>query len=266
MNTTNPSLKNPEKNLEKPSHIILVEDDADLLRMLSDFLQKNGFLVSACEHFEDLLTTLKNNINMADSPPDLFVLDLMLPDKNGIEISQYIRSTQRISTLPILILTAQDNELLEVTALNEGATSFLNKPVRPHVLLAHINALLNQQERQQQLLNKTAQTNLASLANSVPKSIGLALDAENLTATLDGELLNLSTAEFELLQLLYEHRGKTISRDFLMGNVRGMEYDGLNRSVDMRISTLRKKLGDHKPPYRFIKTIRGKGYLFTKDA
>lgn len=246
---------------EKPTHIVLVEDDSDLLRMLSDFLRKNGFEVSACEQFNDMLGVLNDNT----LTPDMFVLDLMLPDKNGIEVSQYIRNAQGLSTLPVLILTAQDNELLEVTALNEGATSYLNKPVRPHVLLAHINALLNQHDRQKSL-NEHAQTN-GNNTSTVPNSakpLGLVLDDTNLTASLDGELLNLSTAEFELLQLLYTHRGKTISRDFLMNNVRGMEYDGFNRSVDMRISTLRKKLGDHKPPYRFIKTSRGKGYLFVE--
>lgn len=250
---------------KKPTHIVLVEDDADLLRMLSEFLVKNGFKVSACEQFDNMLSVLNDNT----ATPDMFVLDLMLPDKNGIEISQYIRSTQGISTLPILILTAQDNELLEVTALNEGATGYLNKPVRPHVLLAHINALLNQHARQHNTLSQHIKTHENSQPNvivTVAKTLGLVLDEANLTATLDGETLNLSTAEFELLQLLYTHRGKAISRDFLMSNVRGMEYDGLNRSVDMRISTLRKKLGDHKPPYRFIKTIRGKGYLFAKDA
>lgn len=250
---------------EKPTHIVLVEDDADLLRMLSEFLGKNGFKVSACEQFDDMLSVLNDNT----ATPDMFVLDLMLPDKNGIEISQYIRSIQGISTLPILILTAQDNELLEVTALNEGATGYLNKPVRPHVLLAHINALLNQHARQHKTLSQHIQTNENSQPNvvaTVAKTLGVVLDEANLSATLDGESINLSTAEFELLQLLYTYRGKAISRDFLMSNVRGMEYDGLNRSVDMRISTLRKKLGDHKPPYRFIKTIRGKGYLFAKDG
>lgn len=239
------------------AHIVLVEDDADLQSMLQTFLEKQGFMVSACGSFKEMVAALKNGVT-----PNAFILDLMLPDKNGIEISQYIRSSDtEISTTPILILTAQDNELLEVTALNEGATSYLNKPVRPHVLLAHLNALLRQHT---QHASKKHDKPEGKLAKSTVTT-GLLINDTNRTASLNGETLTLSTAEFDLLNLLYNHSGKTISRDYILNNVRGIAYDGLNRSIDMRISTLRKKLGDHKPPYRHIKTVRGKGYLFVQD-
>lgn len=224
--------------------LLLIEDDHDLRGMLTDFLSDEGFEVHAFSEF--------SNETLPDLTPDIVLLDLMLPGKNGIEISQHLRQHYQG---PILIVTAQENELLEVTALNEGATGYLKKPLRPHILLAHINALLRQASHGATTATKTYDLQIGELI----------INKENYSASLGEEVLSLSSAEFELLSLLVENSGKIISRDFILNNVRGMEYDGLNRSIDMRISTLRKKLKDLKPPYQYIKTVRGKGYIFAKE-
>lgn len=231
---------------EKMKHIVLVEDDDELRSLLVGFLRRQGLRVDACRCFAEMQEIFEQEL------PDLLLLDLMLPGKNGIDILRHIRQQH---SMPVLMLTAQESEQFEISALNAGAVSYLKKPIRPHVLLAHITALLRQAE-----YGSPSDSRLCSTAQ------GLCIDDVSLTATHRGQPLHLSTAEFELLNLLYRHRGRPVSRDFIMQNVRGMEYDGLNRSVDMRISTLRRKLGDSKPPYLFIKTVRGKGYLFADSA
>ncbi len=232
---------------KKQNSVVLIEDDDDLRKMLHGFLQDEGFAIKSFADFSEFSPLLET----ATDYPDLFILDLMLPGKNGIEISQYLREYYQG---PILIITAQDNELLEVTALNEGATSYLQKPIRPHLLLAHINALLRQFN------------NNPKLDEHIPiKHSALTINVEAQSVRLNDEVLNLSSSEFELIYLLYQHAGQIVSRDFILNNIRQLEYDGLDRSIDMRISSIRKKLNDTKPPYKFIKTVRGKGYIYAKN-
>ncbi|MEL0583634.1 MAG: response regulator transcription factor [Candidatus Thiodiazotropha sp. (ex. Lucinoma kazani)] len=224
--------------------IVLVEDDLELNQMISDFLQEEGYLVTSIFNGNDAVDAIVNQ------NPDLVILDLMLPGIDGIEICRRIR-TKYIN--PIVMLTAKDDDLVEVASLQQGVDNYLNKPIRPHVLLAHVQAALRR---------STISAKPTNPFNLVVQDI--MLDPESLRVTLNDESLDLTTGEFELLAVLMENAGHPVSRDKLYKLTRGIEYDGLDRSIDLRISNLRKKLNDESPPYRYIKTVRGKGYLMSK--
>ncbi|MCU7865542.1 MAG: response regulator transcription factor [Candidatus Thiodiazotropha sp. (ex Lucinoma borealis)] len=224
--------------------IVLVEDDLELNQMISGFLQEEGYLVTSIFNGNDAVDVI------VTQNPDLVILDLMLPGIDGIEICRRIR-TKYIN--PIVMLTAKDDDLVEVASLQQGVDNYLNKPIRPHVLLAHVQAALRR---------STISAKPTNPAHLVVQDI--TLDPESLRVTLRDESLDLTTGEFELLAVLMENAGLPVSRDKLYKLTRGIEYDGLDRSIDLRISNLRKKLNDESPPYRYIKTVRGKGYLMSK--
>ncbi|MCU7857777.1 MAG: response regulator transcription factor [Candidatus Thiodiazotropha sp. (ex Lucinoma borealis)] len=224
--------------------IILVEDDLELNQMISGFLQEEGYLVASIFNGNDAVDAI------ITQNPDLVILDLMLPGIDGIEICRRIR-TKYIN--PIVMLTAKDDDLVEVASLQQGVDNYLTKPIRPHVLLAHVQAALRR---------STISAKPTNPSHLVVQDI--TLDPESLRVTLRDESLDLTTGEFELLAVLMENAGLPVSRDKLYKLTRGIEYDGLDRSIDLRISNLRKKLNDESPPYRYIKTVRGKGYLMSK--
>jgi DNA-binding response OmpR family regulator len=151
---------------------------------------------------------------------------------------------------PILMLTANDDDLSEVAALNAGIDDYLSKPVRPYVLLARIRALFRRVEGAEE-----------AGARTQFRVQDLELDTEARTLTQAGQLLSLTESEFQLLALLCEGAGSVVSRDSLHDSLRGAEAKALDRSVDMRISKLRKRLGDITRPYRYIRTIRSAGYI-----
>lgn len=223
--------------------LLLVEDDDELAELIQDFLTSEQFIVSWTANGLDAVERI------VQEQPDIVILDYMLPGLNGLEICK--RVIPRYPG-PILMLTAKDDDMLEIALLNHGALGFLKKPVRPHILLAHIKAHLRAAE-------KKPATDPDPTAALVVQD--LILDISSLRATLAGTELILTSAEFELLSLLARNAGKPLSRDDISKSLRGLEYDGMDRAIDMRISSLRRKLGDEEPPYHYIKTVRGKGYL-----
>ena len=220
------------------SKILIVEDDQRIAKLLLQFLRSEKFDVSWVDNGEDAVERVKN------SPPDLIVLDLMLPKMDGIEVCETIRPFYSNS---ILMLTASEGDLEEVTALNAGIDDYLTKPIRTHVLLARINALLRRQKPPEQ--SKISVNDLV-------------IDHDKRQAFRNEVVIDLNDSEFELLWVLASRAGTVIKRDELFYLLRGKEYDGLDRSIDMRVSQLRKKLGNER---EYIKTLRQLGYLFMKD-
>lgn len=218
--------------------LLLVEDDLELLGMMQEFLQAEGFAVTALARGDEVLA------QVAITQPDLMVLDMMLPGLDGLEVCRQLRKQYNF---PILMLTARDEELLEVASLREGADNYLTKPLRPHVLLAHIQAMLRRGNTQPSTSSRLQVQDIE-------------LDPDSCRAFRHGQELLLSQMEFQILYCLYQQLGKAVSRDSLYQQVRGIPYDGLDRSVDLQISALRRKLGDDTPPYKYIKTLRGQGY------
>ena len=228
------------------ARILLVEDDERLATLTSEYLQKNGLTVDIEGHGE-----VAERRILAENP-DLVILDIMLPGKDGFEICRAVRPTYRGV---ILMLTARDEDLDQILGLELGADDFIAKPVQPRVLLARIKALLRRFPGHAS----------ESSGNQEQLAFGqFRISQATRMATLSGQPIDLTTAEFDLLWLLANRAGSVLSRDDLLQDLRGIGFDGLDRSIDARISRLRKKLNDDPDNPTRIKTVRGKGYLFSK--
>lgn len=219
--------------------VLIVEDDAPISKLLCQFLRGEGFTPSAVVCGEDALAHAR------ELPPDLVVLDLMLPGMDGVETCRALRG---FFSGPILMLTAHEGEMQEVIALNAGIDDFLHKPIRPLVLKARIQALLRRH---------------APMSDTLSVA-GLHIERERRRVLCNDTLIELSESEFELLWVLASRAGEIVSRDALFQRMRGKEYDGLDRSIDMRVSKLRKKLATYLDR-EVIRTLRHIGYVFVND-
>jgi len=225
--------------------ILLVEDDRRLAELVKAFLEANGFLVYTEENGNRVIRQAQN-VN-----PALIILDIMLPGKDGLTICQELRPDYKG---PILMLTARDEDVDQVLGLEYGADDYVIKPVEPRVLLARIRALLRryyQNDPREQEAMVFDQLVIQPGARKVQ---------------LCGEDIHLSSHEFDLLLALAGQAGQILSRESLFNQIYNREYDGLDRSIDVRISQLRKKLFDSAENPVRIKTIWGRGYLFITDA
>ncbi len=234
--------------------ILVVEDDERLAALIKDYLQKQGFEVLV----EDRGDTAAARVEK--EAPDLIILDLMLPGKDGLAVCQSIRSD---FPGPILILTAREDDMDQVAGLEMGADDYVKKPVEPRVLLARIRALLRRFEKTDTLKAKAVEAKTQT-SHLVFGSLEIRRDAH--TVLLQNQNIQLTTNEFDLLCELANHAGHVLSRERLYNDLRGIDYDGLDRSMDVMVSRLRKKLGDDAASPQRIKTIWGQGYLFVKDA
>ncbi len=229
--------------IETMPYIMVVEDDHSLAAWIADYLISHGYQVSVATRGDEAINLIR------DDNPDLVVLDLMLPGIDGMEVCRQVRQFYQ---RPILMLTARSTEADEVLGLDIGADDFLSKPVKPNVLLARVKALLRRET--------------ADVKAHIIKIGGLYIDPTSRTLTLNDNDVALSSHEFDLLSLLAAHAGTVVSREKLVGQMRGIEYDGFDRSIDISISRLRKKLDDSASAPIRIKTVRGKGYLLAPDA
>ncbi|QTL37669.1 MULTISPECIES: response regulator [Pseudoalteromonas] len=224
--------------------VILVEDDERLAQLTGQFLQSNNYNVTLIH--DGALAPEK----IVQEQPDVVILDIMLPNLDGFEICRRIRPDYQG---PVLFLTAKDSDFDHVRGLEIGADDYVIKPVEPYVLLARLNALLRRQGKQ---TDSTDQLTLGQLR----------IDKAARKTYLSEQEIDLTSYEFDLLWELARHAGDTLSREHIYNQVVGRPYDGLDRSVDVRISRLRKKLNDNlEQPYRLI-TVWGKGYLCSKSA
>ncbi|HEX6994689.1 MAG TPA: response regulator [Gammaproteobacteria bacterium] len=230
--------------------VLLVEDDARLAELTSRYLKQNGLTVEVESNGAAAVARFHA------VRPRLVLLDLMLPGKDGLTICRELRQTFKG---PILMLTAKDADIDQVIGLEAGADDYVAKPAEPMVLLARIRALLRRADGAQQ-----PGADAAASAEIVLG--GLRVNEASHRVWLDGEEISLTTQEFELLRVLARSAGTILSREELFKRVRGIEYDGLDRSIDGRISKLRKKLGDDALAPKRIRTIWGKGYLLVPDA
>lgn len=241
--------------MENPNPtILIVEDDPKLARSIKNYLESNHFRVIVEERGD----TAQERI--LTEKPDLVILDIMLPGKNGLTVCREVRPE---FSGPIIMLTALDEETDELVGLEVGADDYLTKPVSPRRLLTRIHVQLRRTERESENVKNTFEESVSSSKKIVIGS--LTIDAANRMVWLDDRSIDLTTAEFDLLYYLAQHPGEVLTRDQIYPAVRGFEYDGIDRSIDLRIARLRKKLGDDTKPSRRIKAIRGTGYLFAED-
>jgi two-component system OmpR family response regulator len=223
--------------------VLLVEDDPRLAELVTEYLSGYEFTVELATRGDVALDSFK------DSKPDLVVLDLMLPGMDGMVVCRQIRD---ISDVPILILTAREDTYDEVSGLEQGADDFVNKPVQPRVLLARLRALLRRSQPK------------SSGDSRVLEFGALRIVTTDRSVSWRGEQCVLSNTEYKLLLVLAEAAGRVLSRDELLKKMRGIEFDGLDRSIDNSISKLRRKFDDAVSEK--IKTVWGEGYLFSPSA
>jgi DNA-binding response OmpR family regulator len=225
--------------------IVLVEDDLRLSELVSRYLENNGFRLTIINRGDAVVE------HVLRDTPDLLILDLGLPGQDGFSICRQLRP---VYSNPILILTARDNDIDHVLGLELGADDYVIKPIEPRVLMARINALLRRSKSRPAFENRTLRFGRLVI-NSVARSV-----------SLNDQSIALSSNEFELLVYLASHAGEVQSRETLFQQLYRREYDGVDRMLDVRISHLRKKLGDECDSSERIKTIWGQGYLFVPDA
>jgi DNA-binding response OmpR family regulator len=221
--------------------ILVVDDDERLRSLLAEYLGSRGFDVQTVADGETCLDQLRTG------GVDLVVLDLMLPGIGGLDVCRELR---KFSQTPVIMLTARGDETDRIVGLEIGADDYLPKPFNPRELLARIEAVLRRTE-----------TAAGDDEREIVRAGPIEVDVDRRVATVDGEALDLTTTEFEILRILAANAGRVIARDRIMGLARGSEWASFERSVDVHISHLRKKLGNPD----FIKTVRGVGYTMPKD-
>lgn len=218
--------------------ILMIEDESNIRELISYNLINNNYKVLEAE---DGLQGLEMSIR---EKPDLILLDLMLPGMNGLDLCKELR--ERGSKIPIIILTAKNEDIDKVMGLEFGADDYMTKPFSVHELMARIKAVLRRAEQKIEVMH-------ISMGN-------LTINIERHEVMLNGKAIELSLKEFDLLKTLAENKGMVMTRDKLLDKVWGIDYDGENRTVDVHIRYLRRKLGDEEAEGKYIQTIRGMGY------
>lgn len=218
--------------------ILIIDDDPDILSLVSFNLEKAGYkTVTASDGVQGLELTRKQT-------PDLVVLDVMLPEFSGLEVLKTLKFDSALKRIPVVLLTARGEELDRVLGLELGADDYVPKPFSVRELLLRIRRILERVEDQRQ-------------GDVILRCDGIALDEERYDVRIDGEPLQLTTTEFNLLSYMLRNQGRVLSRDRLLETVWGYSYGGATRTVDTHIQRLREKLGRHG---RCIETVRGFGY------
>ena len=237
--------------IAESSRLLLVEDDLTLGKMVDEFLTGHGYRVRW--ESNGLLA-----LELIDSEKfDVLILDIGLPGMDGIQICRTVRSSFQG---PIIMLTARGDEIDEVVCLEVGADDYIAKPVRPRALLARLKVHLRR--------GKAQDTSSDSTRLEID---GLIIDSSNRTvrqktASGDERVLNVTTAEFDLLLFLMQRAGEVVGRNEIYEQIQGIAYDGIDRSIDLRVSRLRKKLGDDPNNPDRIKSVRGVGYIFAIES
>jgi len=224
-------------------HILLVDDDNEILQLLSEFFIKRGYQVSVAKDFDHALLAM-------DQKPDIAILDVMLSDGNGMDLCRIIREQHSI---PIIMLTAVESDINRVMAYELGAMHYNTKPINTEVLLAQVRAAL----RKKQLQYGQHQGRYIKFG---PWKLDI---IERSLINNEGESRSLSTVEYQVLMFLIEKNCQAVSREEIISEVYNRTYSGFDRSVDITIARIRKKLETESHSPKFIKTIHNVGYIFT---
>ena len=224
--------------------IVIIEDEKDIVDLVRYNFRKEGFEVESYSSGKDGLEYLRKN------SVDLVLLDIMLPDLDGIEICKRVRADERLKSLPIIFLTARGEEIDRVVGLEIGADDYVVKPFSPRELVARVKAVLR---RQEQALGKTEVIEVA----------GLRLDSRTHEVTLHGRSIQLSALEFKLLHFLASQPRRVFSREQLLDNVWGRDRFVTPRTVDVHIRRIREKIETQEGVPHYVQTVRGSGYRFS---
>lgn len=228
--------------------IFAVEDEVHIQQLVKYNLETNGYKVLTFESGEALLEEVRNTI------PDLFILDIMLPGVDGLEVCRQLRGNNRTKSIPIIMLTAKSEEFDKVLGLELGADDYLTKPFSVRELVARVKAIFRR------------------INNSVPAEVDnikhgdITIDLVRHEVFKNDRLLEMPLKEFELLKMLIQNKGKVLSRELLLDKIWGFDYYGETRTVDVHIRYLRQKIEDDDSNPVYIETIRGIGYRFNDKS
>lgn len=228
-------------NLNQQLNVLLVDDDQNLCQLLGEYLEGEGFTVQAASDGEQALLKLRQSADI-----DVMVLDIMMPKISGLDVLKQLR---QFSELPVIMLTGRGDDIDRILGLEMGADDYLAKPCNPRELSARLKAVLRRAR--------------PGSDAAVPKIVaGLHLDPSALSATLYGQPLALTGAEFRVLQLLAEHVGQVLSKEFMTEQVLQRKLTRYDRSIDVHVSRIRQKLAQIQPSLEgiHIKAVRGMGY------
>ncbi len=225
--------------------VLLIDDDARLTAMLGDYLRAAGLNVKIAATLAD------GRSHLEEQGVDALVLDLMLPDGDGLDLCRELRADPRTRTLPLLMLTARGEPMDRIVGLELGADDYLGKPFEPRELLARVRALLRR-------------TSAGAAGNDVLRFGRLEVDLGARVARLDGRHCDLTSHQFDLLVVLAQSPGRVLSRDQIMDAMKGHPLEAFDRSIDVHISRIRSVIEDDAKQPRRVLTVRGAGYIFAK--
>jgi len=224
--------------------ILVVDDEAEIVKLVRAYLERAGFAVVIASEGRQALAVFRHE------RPNLVILDLNLPGMDGLDVC---RAMRKDTDIPIIMLTARLEETDRLIGLELGADDYIVKPFSPREVVARVRTVLRRSEG-------------TPVRPEVISSAGVTLDLVQRSATLNEQPLDLTTMEFDLLALLVQHPGQVFTRLQLLERTQGAAYEGYERTIDVHIKNLRKKLGDDSQEPRFIETIRGVGYRFIREA
>ena len=224
--------------------ILIVEDETKIAELLRDYLEAASFAVSCLYQGDGVVSAVKEN------PPDLVLLDVMLPGKDGMEICRAIR---KFSTVPIIMITARIEEIDRLIGLQLGADDYICKPFSPREVVARVKAVLRRVH---------PDPDAGRLVVAGP----IRLDEETHQVTIDDEDLKLTPSEFGLLKVMMTHPGRVFSRNELINKVQGYDFEGYDRTIDTHVKNLRKKIDARLPGQEVITTVYGLGYKFSEPT
>ena len=221
------------------TRVLVIDDDERLSTLLGEYLGRFNFSVRAVAHPDEGLHAIKVD------PPDIVILDVMLPDTDGFAVCRKVPETSRV---PIIMLTARGDVADRIVGLELGADDYVPKPFEPRELMARMQAVLRR--------------GAGGVGEDRVRIGPLEVNWTTSSARLSGQPVPFTSAEFELLGLLMRNRGRVLSRDRIMDETRGIDWDAYDRSIDVLVSRIRQKLGDDPKQPVFIRTVRGLGYSF----
>lgn len=223
------------------NQILIIDDDVELCDLLSKYLANEEFKVHCCHDGKVGIKTALSQDFQA------IVLDVMLPQMNGFEVLKKLREKSQV---PVLMLTARGDDIDRIVGLEIGADDYLRKPCNPRELVARLRAIIRRAD------------NISSTSTKVIEIGELSVDSSKRSVTLDGEQLELTNAEYNIIQLLTRSPGQAFSKEELTEHALGRKYTAFDRSIDVHISNLRNKLGNNSAGVARIKTVRGFGYMY----
>lgn len=231
--------------MKSTNKILIIDDDKEILSLVSDLLKKHGYKIDCAE-------TAEQGLKKIQLKPDLILLDIMLPDGDGVDVCRQIRSQ---CDIPVIMLTAVDNDIKRILGYEFGACQYIIKPFNPDLLVAQIKSVFN--------IKRTPKKSNSRYICFGPWRLDI---YERTLFDRDMVTVELSRAEYDLLMLLIENARRVVTRDQITKTMHNRNYDGMDRSVDITIGRLRKKVEENTAHPRLVKTVHSSGYILTTDV